>query len=93
MNPIINPRYSNKIPDLNIPILIKDHVPLRPEFKSIEGFQNCIDFHEISSTGKQTIGPCLPKEQPELCTNNAWNEMKGLEHSNSLVTCSNRGTN
>uniref|UniRef100_A0A915N8E7 Uncharacterized protein n=1 Tax=Meloidogyne javanica TaxID=6303 RepID=A0A915N8E7_MELJA len=60
----------------------------RPEYLSIEGFQNC--------TGSKTISTyqiyCLPEIQNASCTNSSWEALHKLNSSDSLQPCEDNGT-
>ncbi|CAK5063614.1 unnamed protein product [Meloidogyne enterolobii] len=60
----------------------------RPEYLSIEGFQNC--------TGSKTIGTyqiyCLPEIQNGSCANSSWEALHKLNSNDSLQPCEDNGT-
>ena len=82
-----------QISDLNKLISIIGRSTIPSEYEFIEGYQNCIDFHEISSNGKTAFEPCLPQEQPEVCINRAWKDITDLKDPKALDVCRYRGKN
>ena len=68
---------------------IKGPLALQPKYLSIDGHWNCTGANQKQNSTSSTV--CLHLDQPEMCTNNAWNQLSGLGESEALEPCLNRG--